>query len=447
MDLDLPHLNDLLRLFTPSYLPIDVNSWYRKHVYVTREESDRLALAEQGSEEWLQIRKNRCSGSRAAIAVGLSKDAKNIRQACNQFLWDTFEGNMFTAWGSKHEISAQTMCEEVMREHYTPLGGSIQFEYPGGIIIEGHEWFVASVDGVAFLHDEHGNIKEAIVLEFKCPFRALYAEPKATHIVQFTMYMGMLRLHNPQKYGTIKRCIYGVWTPEKMEFYEFPFDEGYFRELLAINRFFYFQELLPRFILKDLGMLQFKQYKLLAPAHNALAQNVDDTPTANKGARKKSNPKPKAKAKAKAKFQPLSASCLSFLGNVQLADNVTSVLGKQEKSPPWPRLMGPKPKFEQITPPHQKACSDRVQESWPRMLGPKPRYEQISPPLSPQRTPAARPRVKRSLEDMLASAEQTISAEAKTKAQQQQQVEQADAALTIPEPIKKRPRLSSIVKS
>jgi hypothetical protein len=245
----------------PSFLPEDPYQWYLKNVIVSPKESKDISECVQGSQIWHRARGLRISGSRYANVIGCSYIQMTKKAVIESFVWpDENVSNLWMKWGNENEINAQKLCEEFITKKYP--NEKIKFEYPGGIIIKGDEWFIASVDGICNFINDDGSVKESILLEFKCPANDIPALIQPYYYAQIQSYMGFLPKHDNEKYGTMKRCIFGVWTPEEMQFAQYEFDKEYFDASYSLSKDFYFKELLPRFVLKDHGLLFRKQINL-----------------------------------------------------------------------------------------------------------------------------------------------------------------------------------------
>lgn len=245
-----------------SYLPKDPKEWYLLNVVPPPLEIERIQKAEQGTDVWHRARAVRASGSRVGDMLGLGFMSTNARRLTELFIWPKPLTSPWVKWGSEHEVFAQRACEEVLRTRFSTY--DVVFDYPGGIIIRGDEWFIASVDGIATLKDRTtGDAVESILLEFKCPKR-MHPEIRPGYYAQVQSYMGFLRQHDASKYGTMKRCIFGQWTPSKMCLAEYAFNQAWFDQLKEMARRVYFYHIVPRLILKDAGLLKEGECKLKA---------------------------------------------------------------------------------------------------------------------------------------------------------------------------------------
>lgn len=129
-------------------------------------------LPKQGSEQWLEIRKNSVGGSEIAMFVPEVFTFKTVKEwamaKCG--LAPSFTGNMFTRWGSIFETVGQKFMEHILSTkvfEFSSLPGAIKHQRysPDGISVIG--FYKNPVD----LSDKTSSKKYYIVLfEFKHPF-------------------------------------------------------------------------------------------------------------------------------------------------------------------------------------------------------------------------------------------------------------------------------------
>ena len=256
-----------------SYLPVSVYDWYLRNVVIGEREAQSVASAEQGTALWHDARRHRASGSRVGDMIGLGFHPTSLASLTKLFVWPEPLHSPYLTWGTESEIRAQKVCEAVLAERFA--GSTVTFEYPGGIVIRGDEWFIASVDGLAIVRDPSG-AEEVILLEFKCP-RTPHKSIKPGYYAQIQSYMGFLRQHSA-RYSSLRRCIFAQWTPSSMEFSEFEFDEDWFHQLKTMAEHVYFTELAPRFILRNCGLLKQGQVRLQEVGDSKEAVTLDDEP-------------------------------------------------------------------------------------------------------------------------------------------------------------------------
>lgn len=245
-----------------SYLPWNITDWYNEHVVVGSKQALEIENAPQGSELWHDARKLRASGSRVGSMVGLGYYGTTAKSLTSQFVWPGHVANKYTRWGNDHEVCAQKLCEEVLIGRFGETF-KVTFEYPGGIVISGDEWFIASVDGLCHLRDKAtGTLVETMLLEFKCP-QTIRAGIKQEYYAQVQSYLGFLQRHSQQRFYTLRRCIFAQWTHERMTFAEYTYNHDWFTEMRTEARAVYFEEILPRLMLKAAGLLQPNCYRLM----------------------------------------------------------------------------------------------------------------------------------------------------------------------------------------
>lgn len=264
-----------------SYLPWDVNDWFSQHVVVGSKEAQRIEAAPQGSKLWHEARKLRASGSRVGAIVGLGFFGTTAKSLTKLFVWPSSGSSIYLTWGNACEILAQKACEDVLRQRFETMF-AVDFEYPGGMVINGDEWFIASVDGLCNLRDKStGTLVETLLLEFKCP-KKIHDTIKPEYYAQIQSYMGFLQRHNVRRFYAMRRCVFAQWTPEKMVFAEYPYNHDWFTQLRTEARATYFAEILPRLMLKSAGLLTEGNHRLLpgtedSPAATARTPRVTKT--------------------------------------------------------------------------------------------------------------------------------------------------------------------------
>lgn len=234
----------------------------------------------QGSEQWLESRLARLSGSTAAGAAGLSYPFGKVdssgqpmapgRRTVRDALLDRIFPKTLTGlplqWGSANEPIAQQVAEEIMRDHVlrqpgAPAVEKVLFTYPGGVPIWGRPWFLASVDGLAHVTYADGT-REVILIELKCPigqhfYEDVYSTPlPPAYFCQIQCYMGFLRLHAPVEFASMRRCLFVQWTKRACSAAVFPFEEDFFTQsLLPRLESYYFNHVLPRLALRRAGLI------------------------------------------------------------------------------------------------------------------------------------------------------------------------------------------------
>jgi hypothetical protein len=267
---ELETLTASLPLSLVSVKPLD---WYKHNILLSDAERQRARECSQKSDEWQKFRSNRITGSRFAVPLGHSypyapekRSSKPVsfKKALCEFLWPQFVGNCSVKWGEIHEDDARMVAEVVVRQRLEEQFGAdnierLDFDYPGTIVIKGAEWVSVSVDGLLTVTFKDRSVApEHILLEFKCPYSKseFYKDSEGDiplyYFDQIQGSMGFLRMDG----FNIKRCFFGVWLKEKTQMSEFAFEVDYFDNvMLPWLKSFYFVELLPRCVLKDIGVL------------------------------------------------------------------------------------------------------------------------------------------------------------------------------------------------
>ena len=120
----------------------------------------------QGTPQWLQYRLGRLTGSVMGAVLGHNPFCSH-KKLLSQLLWDSFQGNEATAYGSANEsIAADIFCDYKQK---TCSQFSIQF--CGLLVSKNAGFFAYSPDGI---FEENG---VRALLEIKCPFKKkLYPE-------------------------------------------------------------------------------------------------------------------------------------------------------------------------------------------------------------------------------------------------------------------------------
>lgn len=271
----------LQSLFPRSLFSISIEDWFRRNILVSS--ADILAARDcsQQSDLWRKVRSNRITGSRLAVPLGhsypyspekVNSKPITLEKAIKEFLWPDDVKGCAVNWGNLNEINARMVSEVVVRRKLTDEYGadnikSITFDYPGTIVIKRENWVSISPDGlvrVEFTDPEKPH--EDILLEFKCPYarNEFYDQCGGGiplyYFDQIQGSMGFLHMDDLN----IKRCFFSVWLRERTQISEFPYEQDYFeKEMFPRLRAFYFNELLPRIVLKDLGILKEGQVQLV----------------------------------------------------------------------------------------------------------------------------------------------------------------------------------------
>ncbi len=198
---------------------------------VTAADVERIMRYEQRSAEWFEARKARMTGSIVGAIVGHNYFSKP-HDLLRDLLWNTFNGNAATQWGTDHEAIAA-----IRYENHT----NAEVDYPGLIINPKRPWLAYSPDGVVN--------SAKLLLEIKCPFKKkLYSSIPAYYFDQI-------------QYGAhLMECSaidFFVWTPTKCKLERYAYERAYCEEfLIPTVEKFYFRRFLPLYLLQKLGKLE-----------------------------------------------------------------------------------------------------------------------------------------------------------------------------------------------
>ena len=243
-----------------------VGDFYARFVNKTAEECARVERAPQRSQEWKQARKYSVTTSQFGAAAGLSPYSSQ-RDVVIGKLWETFQGNAATRWGTENEPRAAEAylhwARQDLLSQYVPSHGreaaervaaSLVVEERGLIKYPATPWIGASPDGIARWVDPDGKTRRRLV-EYKCPYFLHRTEnhPYAKHgdpplppqyRAQIQGVMGMFADEDKriveddetrslrEETWDITECDFVVWQPRKCWVSRIPFDEEYWSETL-----------------------------------------------------------------------------------------------------------------------------------------------------------------------------------------------------------------------
>ena len=129
-------------------------------LYVDATSLENIASLEQGTTKWLESRIGRLTGSIMGAVVGHNPFCTH-KKLLAQLLWDSFQGNEATAYGSLNESVAASIYVDFQKKKISEF--SLQHS---GLLIHPHLGFFAySPDGMFV---ENGVVA---LLEIKCPFK------------------------------------------------------------------------------------------------------------------------------------------------------------------------------------------------------------------------------------------------------------------------------------
>ncbi len=211
---------------------------YIKHLNTTEAERQSIASYVQGTEEWLKSRKGRLTGSIMGSVCGHNFFC-NHEKLLTELLWNTFEGNEATRYGTQFESTAAEIYEQYQRTK------SVDFhiEHSGLIVHPCYGWMGYSPDGIVREGGRKG------LLEIKCPFKKkLY--PKIPMYYYDQIQYGLWLMQR-------EYCDFVVFTPVQTSIERFEYDKEYVEEfLLERLTSFYFRKYLPLLIAQERGWLR-----------------------------------------------------------------------------------------------------------------------------------------------------------------------------------------------
>ena len=221
---------------------------YIEKLRVTPADVQRIMSIAQRDPEWIKQRWGRCTASNYGSIAG-HNPYQSQRKLLSTLLWDTFKGNKATEYGNKNESVCAKLYENFANVNATSAGSIMEHFYPGLIICQNEPWLAVSPDGLPCMKAHDNSSQTRYLLEIKCPFtKKLYPHIPHYYFDQIQGIMAILKL---------PFCDFVVWTPEVTQVRRYNFDPSYWKEVLYPRlRTFYFNEYLPRLILKEEGLLK-----------------------------------------------------------------------------------------------------------------------------------------------------------------------------------------------
>jgi putative phage-type endonuclease len=245
----------------PSKSPLSVSDrlkpseFYDKFVARTPTQCIEELAAPQRSDAWLLARKFSITASQFGSATGLSPYQTPDELVMDK-VWNTFEGNAATEWGTLHEKHAKDVFLEWFLFH---LGSKFEFVEENLMKYSAEPWMAASPDGI-LKYEQDGKLCYDLV-EFKCPayLRSTKNHPYAKYNnipphykAQIQGVMGYLNAHSEMKF---ERCWFVVWQPHQTWITLQPFDAEYYADLHKRLETWYFNKLLPAFTHQYNGLI------------------------------------------------------------------------------------------------------------------------------------------------------------------------------------------------
>jgi len=220
------------------------------NIRVSPEQARAIAHIPQGSQAWLNARKNRITASNFGAAVHMNK-YKSPRGLLKDLLWNTFKGNTATRWGSEHEdVARDAYVAHIRREieagrsEYT----SIRVEETGLHVNPELPWLGSSPDGIVHVTLRDGSTRR-FLLEIKCPFGKKFYDPPVPSYYNCQIQGVMATMGLPH-------CDFVVWIPGNMQITRVNFDADFWQHQLYPGLFgFYHNSYLPLIVAKHNGDL------------------------------------------------------------------------------------------------------------------------------------------------------------------------------------------------
>lgn len=239
-----------------------VRKFYETIVKKTRYEIDEISRLPQRSEAWLEARKGRLTASNYGAASGCNKYC-SPNELLLQLLWCTFTGNEATRYGTENEpIALQRYYDylAVTRDKHFSISER------GLVICVEHPWLAVSPDGVVTVDGYEDcnvdklwplpttiseallNVTHDYLLEIKCPARKRFY-PGRIPEYYLAQTIGQMAVMDAPYLDFI------VFIPKETQVTRICFNKDLWQHLFNELKQFYFGQLLPRLVLKDLGVL------------------------------------------------------------------------------------------------------------------------------------------------------------------------------------------------
>lgn len=239
------------------------SQFFHKFVAKTEEQCLEEALAPQKSKAWLENRRLSLTASQFGSAAGLSP-YQTPDELLNEKLWDSFEGNAATRWGSDHEVHAQETFKEWFYEYAASQNFTdVVFTEPNLLKFQAEPWLAVSPDGIVTYTDKEGT-RCTQLIEYKCPFylRNTKVHPYSKHSVntppqydaQIQGIMGYLNSHKSQE-PLFSSCWFVVWQPRITWITLRAFNSQFYSDLHDKLESWYFTRFLPALTLRHNGEL------------------------------------------------------------------------------------------------------------------------------------------------------------------------------------------------
>lgn len=282
--------------------------FYKRFVERTPEACSAELAAPQRSVEWLEARKHAITASNFGAAAGHNKYQSPSSLVVDK-LWNTFQGNEATRYGTFHEPDARRTLEALLAgplratlvNHCQASTGApadaidatLQYDlFETGLLKHAQQpWMAVSPDGLLRLHSAGGAAFKGAVwllVEYKCPARLRDSEdhPYKKNMYNVPEYymdqiQGIMGLFNKfpdlldlgarsvgvapleaagpsgAQTGGPQAALFVVWQPHQVHVTRVPFQEDYYSGTLEpALASWYFEHYLPLATLKHNGLLK-----------------------------------------------------------------------------------------------------------------------------------------------------------------------------------------------
>lgn len=219
---------------------------FLKQLLITPERVEEVKRIPQRTPAWLKERFGRLTASNFGSAAGHNKYC-SPRELVKQNLWNTFQGNEATQWGSDREQVCCDIAELALRQR-SP-NQSVWVEHQGLWVVPQLPMFGLSVDGLIHVDGD------VYLLEIKCPFRKNFYRPHIPHYYadQVQGIMGFLDVMG----RPTSKAFFVTYIPGATKLEEFTFQRHYFYTELLPGLMKWYRELyLPALVLYNKGMLK-----------------------------------------------------------------------------------------------------------------------------------------------------------------------------------------------
>lgn len=220
-----------------------------------------VASSEQKTDEWLNARRFRVTGSRVGSILGHNFFQKPS-DVLESMLYPQKITNAAMEWGCAKEDTACAYYERFLKK-YAP-NHKIEIKHTGLHVMKSKPWIGASPDGIVWVDGV-----PRLILEIKAPYSKRDKGFGRSVQQVFTSYFDQITLLNyvfRETYPTINGSDFWQWTPRESKFQRIEHSRKYEKELVSKAEKWYYHELVPRIIL--LKSRQFSKNKQISiPAH------------------------------------------------------------------------------------------------------------------------------------------------------------------------------------